>query len=142
MLHGLDYAARKRLHKMTQPNREQLEPHFFRRKLRCVLKARIAIVQVEKATGCTASAGIGPNMLVARLATKKAKPNGAFRIRAAEAQGAIAALPLADLPGVGWCACQMPCIVKVRWPVQHLLCQACQDLLFCRRLPVSKADVD
>ncbi len=90
-------------------------------------QARIAIVQVEKATGCTASAGIGPNMLVARLATKKAKPNGTFRIRATEAQGAIAALPLADLPGVGWCACHMPYIVKARWPVQHLLCQACQD---------------
>lgn len=58
---------------------------------------------MEKATGCTASAGIGPNMLVARLATKKAKPNGAFRIRASESEAAITALPLADLPGVGWC---------------------------------------
>lgn len=60
--------------------------------------------QVEAATGCTASAGIGPNMLLARLATKRAKPDGIFRYAANEAQAAIAALPLADLPGVGWCA--------------------------------------
>lgn len=57
---------------------------------------------MEKATGCTASAGIGPNMLLARLATKRAKPNGVFRYLANEAEAAIAALPLKDLPGVGW----------------------------------------
>ncbi|KAJ3224939.1 deoxycytidyl transferase, partial [Chytriomyces hyalinus] len=32
------------------------------------------------ATGCTASVGIGENMVIARVATKKAKPNGAFMI--------------------------------------------------------------
>ena len=36
--------------------------------------------QIFEATGCTASAGIGPSMLVARLATKKGKPNGQYRI--------------------------------------------------------------
>ena len=36
--------------------------------------------QIFDATGCTASAGIGPSMLVARLATKRGKPNGQFRI--------------------------------------------------------------
>lgn len=40
--------------------------------------------QIFDATGCTASAGIGPSMLVARLATKKGKPNGQFRIEASE----------------------------------------------------------
>ncbi len=30
--------------------------------------------QIKAETGCTASAGIGPNMLLARLATKRAKP--------------------------------------------------------------------
>lgn len=30
--------------------------------------------------GCTASAGVGSNMLLARLATKKAKPNGQFQL--------------------------------------------------------------
>ena len=36
--------------------------------------------QIEEATGCTASAGMGPNMLIARLATKEAKPNGQHKI--------------------------------------------------------------
>ncbi len=36
--------------------------------------------QIFEATGCTASAGIGPSMLIARLATKKGKPNGQYRI--------------------------------------------------------------
>lgn len=40
--------------------------------------------QIFDATGCTASAGIGPNMLVARLATKKGKPNGQFRIETSQ----------------------------------------------------------
>ena len=32
--------------------------------------------EILEATGCTASAGIGENMLMARLATKTAKPDG------------------------------------------------------------------
>ena len=32
--------------------------------------------EIEKETGCCASAGIGSNMLLARLATARAKPNG------------------------------------------------------------------
>jgi impB/mucB/samB family len=36
--------------------------------------------EIEAATSCTASAGIGPNLLLARLATKHGKPNGQFRI--------------------------------------------------------------
>ena len=37
--------------------------------------------QIFEATGCTASAGIGPCMLLARLATKKGKPNGQHWVR-------------------------------------------------------------
>ena len=40
--------------------------------------------EIEGATGITASAGIGPNMLLARLATKRAKPNGQFNINASQ----------------------------------------------------------
>ena len=36
--------------------------------------------QIQADTGCTASAGIGPNMLLACLATKRAKPDGQFHI--------------------------------------------------------------
>lgn len=37
---------------------------------------------IERETRCTASAGVGPSMLVARIATKHAKPNGVKRIAA------------------------------------------------------------
>lgn len=36
--------------------------------------------QIFEATQCTASAGVAGNMLLARLATKKAKPNGQYYI--------------------------------------------------------------
>ncbi len=38
-------------------------------------------MQVFGSTKCTASIGIGPNMLLAKLATNTAKPDGLFRIR-------------------------------------------------------------
>ena len=37
-------------------------------------------MQISEATKCTASVGIGPNMLLAKLATSSAKPDGVFRI--------------------------------------------------------------
>lgn len=36
--------------------------------------------EIFETTGCTASAGIAGNMLMARLATRNAKPNGQFHI--------------------------------------------------------------
>lgn len=53
-------------------------------------------------TGCTASAGIGPSKLVARLATKAAKPNGQFRVRTADVSNYMDSLSVRDLPGIGW----------------------------------------
>lgn len=51
---------------------------------------------------CRASAGIGPSRLLARLATKRAKPNGQVRVRPSQAPEFVAALRLKDLPGLGW----------------------------------------
>ena len=45
--------------------------------------------QIFQATGCTASAGIGPSMLLARLATKKGKPDGQFRIHASQVRPSL-----------------------------------------------------
>ena len=42
--------------------------------------------EIQGATGVTASAGIGPNMLLARLATKRAKPDGQFNINPSQAR--------------------------------------------------------
>ena len=39
---------------------------------------------IEAATGCTASAGVGPSLLLARLATRRAKPNGQLLVTARE----------------------------------------------------------
>eukprot|EP00762_Andalucia_godoyi_P005841 ANDGO_06954.mRNA.1 DNA repair protein REV1 len=60
--------------------------------------------QIAEETGCTASAGISHNMLLARIATKKAKPNGEHFIDTHEEEQLkliLAPLPVDELPGVG-----------------------------------------
>lgn len=37
--------------------------------------------EIFNETGCIASCGIGNSILIARLATRKAKPNGVFQVR-------------------------------------------------------------
>lgn len=64
--------------------------------------ARYLRNEIEERTGCTASAGIGSNLLLARLATAKAKPNGQFRIGDNDAAKFLGHLPVEELPGVGW----------------------------------------
>mmetsp|Transcript_4773 Transcript_4773/g.17145 ORF Transcript_4773/g.17145 Transcript_4773/m.17145 type:complete len:1134 (+) Transcript_4773:58-3459(+) len=67
--------------------------------------ARVAAkirAQIEAETGCTASAGIGPNMLTAKIATKRAKPNGTFQITEEQAESYMSDLPVGELPGVGY----------------------------------------
>ena len=58
--------------------------------------------EVEERSGCTVSAGISHNMLLARMATRKAKPNGQYYLPMIEAKSYLADQPVADLPGVGW----------------------------------------
>lgn len=53
-------------------------------------------------TGCTASAGIGPSKLIARLATKGAKPNGQLRVKQENIIEYLDTLKVKDLPGIGW----------------------------------------
>ena len=52
-------------------------------------------------TGCVASVGIGPNRLIARLATMRAKPDGVFQVTREDAEAYVASLPVRELPGVG-----------------------------------------
>ncbi|GJQ09111.1 hypothetical protein GpartN1_g6619.t1 [Galdieria partita] len=59
-------------------------------------------VDIETVSGCTASIGIGSNKTLARIATKKAKPNGQFTIWSYEAIEKLSLLPVGELPGVGW----------------------------------------
>lgn len=53
-------------------------------------------------TGCSASAGLGPSKLVARLATKAAKPDGQFHVQPSEVMSYFDTLSVRDLPGIGW----------------------------------------
>ena len=57
---------------------------------------------VESKTGCTVSAGISHNLLLARMATRQAKPNGQFVLSMDEAEEYLGYQPVSTLPGVGW----------------------------------------
>ena len=57
--------------------------------------------KVKAETGLDASVGIGPNRMVAKMASDYAKPRGLMEVRAGWEEGFLAGLPLAALPGVG-----------------------------------------
>ena len=58
--------------------------------------------EVFESTGCTASVGLGPNVLLAKLATKRAKPDGIFQLKEVDdIQDFMQTVELRDLPGVG-----------------------------------------
>ncbi|XVE93451.1 hypothetical protein REPUB_Repub01dG0193800 [Reevesia pubescens] len=57
--------------------------------------------EICEATRCTASAGIAENMLMARLATRTAKPNGQCYIHPERVDEYLDQLPIKALPGIG-----------------------------------------
>jgi DNA polymerase-4 len=57
--------------------------------------------QVLERTGISVSIGGGTNRLVAKLATRPAKPGGVFIVPPGEEEAFVGGLDLADLPGVG-----------------------------------------
>jgi DNA polymerase-4 len=56
---------------------------------------------VRDETGLDCSIGIGPNRMVAKMASDCAKPRGLMEVRAGWEEGFLAGLPLSALPGVG-----------------------------------------
>ena len=56
---------------------------------------------VRAETGLDCSIGIGPNRMIAKLASDCAKPRGLTEVRAGWEEGFLAGLPLSALPGVG-----------------------------------------
>jgi DNA polymerase IV len=56
---------------------------------------------VREETGLDCSIGIGPNRMVAKMASDCAKPRGLMEVRAGWEEGFLAGLPLSALPGVG-----------------------------------------
>lgn len=55
--------------------------------------------EIKEQTQCTASAGIGPNKLIARIATTKAKPNGQSQILTSQISEILNDMEIASLPG-------------------------------------------
>jgi DNA polymerase-4 len=56
---------------------------------------------VRTAAGLDCSVGIGPNRMIAKLASDYAKPRGLMEVRAGWEEGFLAGLPVSALPGVG-----------------------------------------
>jgi DNA polymerase IV len=56
---------------------------------------------VREGTGLDCSIGIGPNRMIAKLASDSAKPRGLMEVRAGWEEGFLAGLPLSALPGIG-----------------------------------------
>ena len=57
--------------------------------------------RVQQDTGLDCSVGIGPNRMIAKLASDYAKPRGLMEVRAGWEEGFLAGLPLRALPGIG-----------------------------------------
>ncbi|GKZ78524.1 deoxycytidyl transferase [Aspergillus niger] len=57
---------------------------------------------VKKETGCAVSVGIGGNILLAKVALRKAKPAGQFQLKPDAVLDFIGNLTVQDLPGVGY----------------------------------------
>ncbi|MCR4328543.1 MAG: DNA polymerase IV [Patescibacteria group bacterium] len=59
---------------------------------------KLAVLQEER---LTATVGIGPNRLVAKIATEMKKPNGLSVIMEEDAEHALESLPIRVIPGIG-----------------------------------------
>jgi len=57
--------------------------------------------EIKSRERLTASIGIGPNRLIAKIASDFQKPDGLTVVREAEAEGFIAPLPVRKIPGIG-----------------------------------------
>ncbi|KAI0823867.1 hypothetical protein BC628DRAFT_1323948 [Trametes gibbosa] len=62
--------------------------------------------QVKKKTGCEVSIGIANNIMLARLASRRAKPAGSFHLRLEDIAEFLAPLDIDDLHGFGYSARQ------------------------------------
>lgn len=57
--------------------------------------------RVEKELGLKVSVGVGPNKLLAKLATSRAKPGGLYEIAPGSEDEFLSSLPVESLPGIG-----------------------------------------
>jgi len=85
--------------------------------------------QIHEETQLTASAGIGPNKLVAKITSDWRKPNGQFEVKPEEVAEFMAALPVGKLWGVG---------AKSRARLAALGITTCGELRTLSKLEVSR----
>ncbi len=57
--------------------------------------------EIRRETGLTASAGVAPNKVLAKIASDWRKPDGLFVLRPARVEAFLTPLPVGKLPGVG-----------------------------------------
>jgi nucleotidyltransferase/DNA polymerase involved in DNA repair len=57
--------------------------------------------EIFKKERLTSTCGIGPNKLIAKIASQKAKPNGLLMIKPAEVQEFLDPLDIEEIPGIG-----------------------------------------
>uniref|UniRef100_A0A8D8MWR3 DNA repair protein REV1 n=2 Tax=Culex pipiens TaxID=7175 RepID=A0A8D8MWR3_CULPI len=57
--------------------------------------------QIKQVTGCPCSAGVGANRLQARMATKRAKPNGQYYLAPDGVEEYMRDIAIGELPGIG-----------------------------------------
>ena len=62
--------------------------------------AQVLREQIRDKTDCNASVGIGSSILLARMATRKAKPDGIFHLQDDQAGEFFQDVNVADLPGI------------------------------------------
>ncbi|NXI42605.1 REV1 protein, partial [Galbula dea] len=63
--------------------------------------ANVIRAEIKAQTKCTASVGMGSNILLARMATRKAKPDGQYHLKPEEVDDFIRGQLVTSLPGVG-----------------------------------------
>jgi len=91
--------------------------------------AREIRTQIREETGLTASAGIGPNKLIAKIASDWNKPDGQHEVRPEEVAAFMRELPVGRLWGVGG---------KMRARLEALGVRTCGDLQRFDKLEMSR----
>jgi len=79
--------------------------------------------EIQINTKCPCSAGLASNMLLARLATRQAKPNGEYYIEKGYEQEFISKQKILDLPGIG-----LSILDKLKQISPHNTIEICQNI--------------
>ena len=76
------------------------EGSVYREQAKADEVAKLLRQQVKDSTGCEVSVGIGANILLAKVALRKAKPAGQYQIKPDEVLNHLGPLTVQELPGV------------------------------------------